>query len=92
MATDGILKTNALDKAILDATQGQTIGENYEAMRAALHAAVAPPTNESSPPAAPTEWEFSKEIYWHESTGRRPLVIKAHTAEDLAALERQVTR
>jgi hypothetical protein len=92
MSSDGINRTNQFDKVVMDASQGETIGENYERLKAALHlaAASAPPaaTNDSSLPAS--EWEFSKEVHWAESTGRRPVILRAHTAEDLQALENQV--
>ena len=36
------------------------------------------------------EWKFEKHIQWAESTGKKPITIKAQTQEDLDALERQV--
>jgi hypothetical protein len=34
---------------------------------------------------------FEKEIRWAESTGKRPVIIRANSQADLDALERQVT-
>jgi hypothetical protein len=89
MATDGILRTNDLDKLLLDASQGETLGQNYEAMKEAFHNAQ-PLALPSDSPLPATEWEFSEEIRWAESTGRRPVILRAHTAEDLEQLKNQI--
>jgi hypothetical protein len=39
---------------------------------------------------APQEWPFTKSIRWADSVGRKPIVIRAQTQEDLDLLERQV--
>jgi hypothetical protein len=93
MSSDGILRTNDFDKVATDASQGETIGENYERMKAALHlaAASAPPasTNDSSMPAV-HQFKFEREIRWADSTGRRPLMIRADSEADLDALEQSI--
>jgi hypothetical protein len=94
MSNDGINRTNAFDKLVLEATSGETLGENMERMKAALHASMgdAPqqqPTQASSMPVSQT-FACSREIHWHESTGRRPMTIRANTEADLDALENQI--
>jgi hypothetical protein len=89
MSEDGILRTNELDKALMDATQGdQSIESAVQAMKDVLHSAPPQPAANATRPAS--EWEFTKEIRWAESTGRRPMILRAHSQADLDALERQV--
>jgi hypothetical protein len=92
MANDGILRTNQFDRIIETASQGETIGQNFEAMKAALHLAMAAnpsaATQESSFPDDPMP--FTKEIHWAESAGRRPMRIRATSQADLDALESQI--
>jgi hypothetical protein len=52
--------------------------------------ASSPASNSLPTASASGEFEFVKEIRFAESTGKRTLVISAHTAEDLATLEAQV--
>jgi len=91
MSADAINPTKAFDKLVLDATAGATIGENYQAMLDALHSAGAQSqqSNESMPAAH--DYKFEKTIRWAESTGKRPMVLRAMTQEDLDLLERQIT-
>jgi hypothetical protein len=49
------------------------------------------PAPESPSAATGSGFKYEKIVRWAESTGKRPLVIRANTLEDLAALERQVT-
>jgi hypothetical protein len=49
------------------------------------------PAPESPLAATGSGFKYEKLIRWAESTGKRPLVIRANTLEDLEALERQVT-
>ena len=50
------------------------------------------PMETDEPTPTGSGFKFEKEIKFAESTGKRALVIRANTPEDLAALERQVTR
>jgi hypothetical protein len=53
----------------------------------------APPPASNHMPAASSAsggFEFEREIKFAPSTGRRTLVIRAHTLEDLDALEHQI--
>jgi hypothetical protein len=90
MANDGVLPGHELDAALLAATQGdQSIESAVQAMKDVLHSTPVPqPSADPSLPA--TGFEFSKEVRWAESTGRRPMILRAHTQADLDALERQV--
>jgi hypothetical protein len=94
MSQDAIIRTNAFDKLAIEASQGENIGENIRAMKEAIAAAMAAnpsaASGDSSVPAA-HQFKYEREVRWHESTGRRPMVIRADTIEDLNALERQVT-
>jgi hypothetical protein len=38
-----------------------------------------------------TEFRFEREVKFHPESGKRTLIIRANTKEDLDALERQVT-
>jgi hypothetical protein len=49
------------------------------------------PAPESPLAATGSGFKYEKIVRWAESTGKRPLVIRANTLEDLEALERQVT-
>jgi len=104
MANDFIRpSTPQLEKIVNDALgQDEHIGNAYDRMKAELHASLhmvspqaqaeAAATAQALPiPAAPTTWAFTKEIRWADSTGRRPLVIRATSQADLDALEAQVT-
>ena len=81
-----------------------TTATSFEEMMHALHEATGIPDASSDPfnsrpssvtaaesalPAA-SGFEFEREIKFHESTGKRNLVIRAHTEADLDALERQI--
>jgi hypothetical protein len=48
------------------------------------------PPSVSLPAASSGGFEFEREVRFAESTGKRTLVIRAHTLEDLNALEKQV--
>jgi hypothetical protein len=48
-------------------------------------------TQAEGSPLAASQYRYEKEIYFAESTGKRPLVIRATNQADLDALERQVT-
>jgi hypothetical protein len=50
----------------------------------------APPASNNVPAASSGGFEFEREIKFAESTGRRTLVIRAHSVEELNALEHQV--
>ena len=52
----------------------------------------APPASNSLPATSASSggFEFEREIKFAESTGRRTLVIRAHTLEELNALEAQI--
>jgi hypothetical protein len=93
MSQDFMKKNDAtFERIVSETTQGETIGENIQAMKDALKQAMGHPSAAAPSDSVPatTEWEFSREVRWHESTGRRPLILRAHTQADLDALERQV--
>jgi hypothetical protein len=46
---------------------------------------------EPNVPLPANGFKFEREVRFAESTGKRSLVIRANTLEDLQALERQVT-
>jgi hypothetical protein len=92
MASDFIQPNNPeLDKLVAEATSGEDIGSAFQAMKDALHQAgsSAQPAPDASMPAT-TEWEYSEEIRWADSLNRRPLILRAHTAEDLERLKSQI--
>jgi hypothetical protein len=94
MPSDGILRTNALDQIVHDATQGETIGENYERMKESLRAAMAAnplaaAPSDSSVPAA-HQFKYERELKFHPESGRRTLVLRADSESDLDALEHQI--
>jgi hypothetical protein len=78
-----------LDKLVFEATSGEDIGANFQALKEMLHQQPTPAIGDSPVPAA-ANWEFSEEIRWAESTGRRPVIVRAHTAEDLEQLKNQM--
>jgi hypothetical protein len=45
----------------------------------------------SSLPASDSDGFLTREVRWHESTGKRTLIIRARTLAELDELERQVT-
>jgi hypothetical protein len=94
MSSDGILRTKAFDKIIEDASQGETIGENYERMKESFHAAMAAnpsaaAPSDSSVPAA-YQFKYEREVRFHPESGRRTLVLRADSEADLDALERSI--
>ena len=90
MAENFILPPNQKLDAIVNAAADGKYGA-FEEMRERLKQAVQGDVQASMPVAPqPTEWKFTKEIRWAESTGKRPVVIRAMTQDDLDALERQV--
>jgi hypothetical protein len=50
------------------------------------------PVLDAPPPTSGSGFKFEKEVRFAESTGRRTLVIRANSIEDLNALEQQVSR
>jgi len=53
------------------------------------HLVLRPQTPEAPLPG--TEFRFEREVKFHPESGKRTLIIRANTKEDLDALERQVT-
>lgn len=46
----------------------------------------------SDVPLSAPPYAFEKEVRWAESTGRRPLLLRANSQAELDELERQITR
>ena len=90
MAENFILPPNQkLDEIVNAAADGRYGG--YEEMRERLKMAVQGEVQASMPVAPPpTDWKYEKHIQWAESTGKRPVTIRAMSQEDLDTLERQV--
>jgi hypothetical protein len=102
MSDDFVMKSNPkLDEVINNATN---VEEMREAMLATLAAQgtivrdrtdayntrVIAPRESQSAPAPTSQFKFEKEIRFHPESGKRTLVIRANTQEDLVALERQI--
>jgi hypothetical protein len=69
------------------AAQGQITRTRDDAFN--THLVIRQPEPDNSLPA--NGYKFEREIRFAESTGKRSLVIRANTIEDLDALDRQVT-
>lgn len=91
MAENFILPPNQKLDAIVNTAADGKYGA-YEEMRERLKMAVQSEQASTVPADAPppTEWKYEKQIRWAESTGKRPVTIRAMSQEDLDALERQV--
>ena len=95
MANDAILKTNQYDRVVEEAVQGATTpSEAIEAMKNALYAAAASglQAETAGAPQPAHQFKYEKELHFHEpgKSGRAPLVLRADSLEDIAALERQI--
>lgn len=94
MSQDAINRTHAFDQLAIEASQGATIGENIEAMKAALRQAMASNPSAAAPsdasvPAA-HQFKYERELKFHPESGRRNLVLRADTEADLDALEHSI--
>jgi hypothetical protein len=67
--------------------QGQVVRTRDDAFN--NHLVIRQPEPDDSLPA--NNFKFEKEIHFAQSTGKRSLVIRAKSLDDLNALERQVT-
>ena len=70
------------------AAQGQIVRSREDAYDVRVIAT--PQTPGAALPA--TGYKFEREVRFHPSTGKRTLLIRANSIEDLNALENQVTR
>lgn len=80
----------ALREAMLQtlAKQGQIVRSRDDEFNNRL---IRQPNSERGVPLPASGFKFEREVRFAESTGKRALVIRANSLEDLNALERQVT-
>jgi hypothetical protein len=104
MSTEFLKSNPALDAAIENATDAESIREIVKSNLASrgiierergndFGAQLIPgyrPEPESDVSLSASGYKYEKEIRFAESTGKRALLIRANTPEDLAALEKQV--